>query len=100
MKKKTIYVQLFGGEQDGFDADLELEPGSTWPDVFYVYPVCRTGEIKDARDPDLQKILVDSLSILAYRFDSADPRDGVKGGKIYRYKRYAGADKKLSDPAV
>lgn len=99
-KTKTIYVQLFGGEQDGFEAELELESGSRWPDRFYVYPVCRTGEIKDARNPELQKMLVDNLSILAYEFDSADPRDGVKGGKIYRYRRRESADKKLTDPAV
>ncbi|ACH62080.1 hypothetical protein MYRNA_72 [Mycobacterium phage Myrna] len=100
VKKKTIYVQLFGGEQDGFEAELELDHGSRWPDMFYVYPVCRTGEIKDARDPELQKLLVDNLSILAYEFHSADPRDGVRGGKIYRYRRCESADKALTDPAV
>lgn len=99
MSKKTIYIQLFGGEQDGFEAELELE-SSLWPDTFYVYPVCRAGEIKDARDPELQALLVDNLSVLAYEFHSADPRDGVRGGKIYRYRRCESADKKLNDPAV
>ncbi|QZE10418.1 hypothetical protein SEA_SCOOBYDOOBYDOO_67 [Mycobacterium phage ScoobyDoobyDoo] len=98
MKKKTIYIQLFGGEQDGFETEMEVD--DLWPETFYVYRNCDTKRINDARNPDLKKLLVDNLSILAYRFVSADPRDGVKGGKVYRYERFAGADKSLKDPAV
>jgi hypothetical protein len=98
IKTKTIHVELFGGEQDGYTADIETE--GRWPNMFFVHRACDNQRISEARDPQLKRLLNDSLAILAYEFSKADPRDGVKGGKVYRYDRCEARDRALSDPAV
>lgn len=99
-KKRVIYIKLFGGEQDGYDIEHEVETETSFPDVIYVHRACDSGRIKDARDPKLKRLLTDSLSILAYRFEQADMKDGVPGGRQYTYVRFAEADKAMSDPAM
>lgn len=95
-----IYVKCFGGEKDGWDAIIPKVKGR-WPEMFYVHRNCDDKRIQDVEDnAELHEMLVSSLSILAYKFTSADPKDGVTGGKQYRYDRYEKADKKLTDPAV
>lgn len=101
VKEQTIYVQLFGGEQDGFSVETKTVDGK-WPDVFYVHRACDNKRISDAErtgDPELIE-LTNYLAILAYEFKQADPKEGVKGGKQYRYDRAEHADRKLTDPAL
>lgn len=94
---KTIYVKLFGGEQDGYDCELNID--QRWPDMFYVHRVSDDKRIQDAKDPELKEILANSLAVLAYEFKKADPKESVPGGKQFEYHRCERADRSLKDPA-
>jgi hypothetical protein len=96
-----IYVKLHGGEQDGWDQEIEVESG-THPELVYVHRASDSTRIADAevRDPRLYEVLRDSLAVLAYSFKKADPKAGVTGGRQYDYERCEAADRKLSDPAI
>lgn len=98
--EKTIYVKLFGGEQDGWEAEIKTVNG-TFPRMFYVHRNKDTGRIKEAEsNPALHELLSNSLAILAYEFRQADPKEGVPGGRQYRYDRCTNADHKLTDPVL
>lgn len=100
MSEKKIYVKMFLGEKDGWDAEIETVNG-TFPRMFYVHRNCDDNRIKHAAktDSEILEILTNSLSVLAYEFTEAWPQDDVVGGKVYRYDRCESADLKLSDPA-
>lgn len=101
MADEKIYIKLFGGEQDGWDGDIPLIEGK-YPDMFYIHRVCDAQLLSDAEKTNSGhfEMLTDALSILAYEFVQADPKDGVTGGRQFRYDRCAKADKALSDPAI
>lgn len=97
-----IYVKLFGGEKDGYDAVIPKVKGR-WPEMFYVHRNCDDKRISDVQHHEqLHEILANTLAILAYKYnkDGSGPKEGVPGGKQYRYDRCEAADKKLTDPAV
>lgn len=98
--EKTIYVKLFMGEKDGWDAEIQTIDG-TFPRMFYVHRNCDDHRIKVAAntDAEIYEILSNSLAILAYEFKQADPKEGVTGGRQYRYDRCESADLSLHDPA-
>lgn len=102
MAKKKIYIQLFGGEQDGWEFKEYEVPSGSIPEMIYIHRASDSPRIADAarRDPRLHMVLANALALLAYKFEKADPKDGVTGGKQYHYVRCEGADRKLSDPAI
>lgn len=99
MAGTRIYIKLFGGEQDGWDASIEVA-GTKAPKMFYVHRVSDTQQIKDTHDPQLKMILTQSLAILAYEYSGFEVKEGVVGGRQYRYDRCEAADKSLKDPAI
>jgi hypothetical protein len=101
MTPKKIFIELFGGEQDGWNHEITYDTPQ-WPELFYVYRARDEKRIKEAvkADFDLGKLLNESLSVLAYEFKAVECREGVAGGKVYCYLRTEEADKALSDPAV
>lgn len=102
--EKTIFVQLYLGEQDGYTAEIQTENG-IWPSYFYVHRNCDSGRIAEAErvhadDPDVAQLVKDALAVLCYEFTQADPKDGVTGGKQYLYTRCPDHDRAMTDPAV
>jgi len=98
---KKIYVKLFGGEKDGWSMEVPSTDGQ-FPDMIWVHRNCDDKLLADTEksDPAHFELLTEALSVLAYEFHSADPKDGVTGGKQFRYDRCASADKAMTDPAV
>ena len=94
------WIQLFGGEQDGYTVKIDIGPNGTPPGMFYIWR---------ARDNEkLQKLSgirrvreAQRISVLAYRLDEKQPVSVPGGGgKQYRYSRFADADKPLPNPVV
>lgn len=91
------WIQLFGGEQDGYTVKIDIGPTGA-PGMFYIWR---------ARDSEkLQKLSgmrrareAQRISVLAYRLDKKQPVSG-ESGKQYRYSRFADADKPLPNPVV
>lgn len=84
-----VNVELFGGEQDGYRASIELR--SRIPDVFYIWRAADNDKISRASGKE-RMVLADKLAVLAYRLD--DQTD-----KQLRYVRHEEADKAI-DPAM
>lgn len=90
-----VHVQLFGGEQDGYRASVDLR-GET-PEFFYIWRAV-DNEVIALATGKKRAMLADKLAVLAYRLEDAD----MPEGKLeLRYHRHAEADKgTLSGPAV
>lgn len=102
--EKTIFVSLFLGEQDGYETETTTVNG-VFPSLLFVHRRCDDARFADAErqyadDPETLQLFKDALSVLAYEFTKADPRDGVTGGKQYTYTRLPSHDRQLTDPAV
>lgn len=100
MPGKKIHIDLFGGEQDGWEFKEFFTKSGRRPDVVYVHRACDTQRIKEAPSEELKSILTNSLAVLAYRFDKIKNKDGVTGGKQYRYVRHPDADRSLKEPCL
>jgi len=94
-----IFIQLFMGEQDGWTSSIDVKNGRP-PEMFYVNRACDDERIRKAKDAKVRMILTESLAVLAYEFYQAELKEGVPGGKQYRYRRVEHADRKLTDPAL
>ena len=86
-----VYIQLFGGEQDGYRTNIDLR-GDT-PEVFFIWRATDNETISLATGRK-RMVLADKLAVLAYRLD------GRPGRPELHYHRHAESDKKLSDPAL
>jgi hypothetical protein len=90
-----VHIQLFGGEQDGYRANIDLR--STAPEMFYIWRAIDNEAITLASGKK-RMVLATKLAVLAYRLDDTIEIDEAR--TQLRYVRHAAADKKLSDPAM
>lgn len=93
-----VHIQLFGGEKDGYNVDIDLRTDKI-PEMFYIWRGMDDEKIREARGTK-RATLTNRLAVLAYVLDSDTIKDGIIGGREYRYRRCVEADKKLPDPAV
>lgn len=91
-----IRIQLFGGEQDGFERDVTVPSGR--PEFFYVWPARYFERVNKTPQRDKAKLEAE-LSTLAYKYKEAKPKTGVTGSMEYRYERCAKKDRKAETPA-
>lgn len=93
----NTYIQLFGGEQDGYRTCVDLR--GEVPELFYIWPVADSEVIAMAAGRK-RVLLADKLATLAYKLVEHNYRPGLPGNSELRYARHADADKKLGDPAL
>jgi hypothetical protein len=92
-----VHIQLFGGEQDGYRANIDLR--SKAPEMFYIWRAIDNEAITLASGKK-RMVLATKLAVLAYRLDEETKADDDSARIQLRYVRHATADKKLSDPAM
>ncbi len=92
-----VHIQLFGGEQDGYRANIDLR--SKAPEMFYIWRAIDNEAITLASGKK-RMVLATKLAVLAYRLDEETKADDDTARIQLRYVRHAAADKKLSDPAM
>lgn len=93
-----VHIQLFGGEQDGYRANIDLR--SQAPEMFYIWRAI-DNEVITLASGKKRMVLATKLAVLAYRLDDETTPEDDNVRVQLRYVRHSAADKKqLSDPAM
>lgn len=82
-------IQLFGGEQDGYQAPISSTTGR--PDIYYAVPLIHEDLVKATKGVKARNAVRENLATLAYVYEKARRRDKV--GWEYVYVRAPELDK-------